>query len=603
VKTATQESSTMLDFAPPLREQRFVLENVLRAPELWRQWDAFAQIEAADATAVLEAAARFAVGRLLPLAASGDREGCRREGDQVETPSGWPEAYRDYVAAGWPSLTVPANLGGQGFPRALGALATENLAAANLAFSIFANVREGVLACLARFASADVLSMFAPHLASGQWSGTMCLTEPQAGSDLGLVKTVAMQDATGSWRVSGQKCFISNGEHDLTPNIVHLVLARTPDAPAGTKGISLFVVSRQRLIDGQLGERNGVSLIGLEHKHGIRANATCALAFEGSHAFLVGELGQGLRCMFLLMNAARLEVGVQCVGLAEIAYQNALQHARTRLQGRALGGAAQPQLPADPIISHSLVRRSLLAHRQFIDGARALVAWVGLLLDQERHHPDPDECRRSGDLAALLTPVVKGYLSDRAAEHIGAAQRLFGGSGYIVETGMEQLVRDQAICRLYEGSNEIQALDLLGRKVLADQGARLKLLGALFSETAHQVEQHPRLSPLAAWLRSCAEEVAAVAAHLGVDALFKRETAGHAAPAFLELLGHCVMGWMQARIALAAASGSDTWHINKVAMALDFVGAIQPRITSLLLVLRGNGESLSRLEAVDFSAL
>jgi alkylation response protein AidB-like acyl-CoA dehydrogenase len=593
----------MLSFEPPLREQFFVLERVLHASDQWQQCSDFSSMDANDAAAVLEAGSRFATQRLLPLNASGDRDGCRREEGEVKTPPGWTDAYRDYVDAGWPSLTVPAGQGGQGFPRAVGALFTENLCAANLAFSILANVREGVLACLTRFASAEVLALYAAPLASGQWSGTMCLTEPQAGSDLGLIKTMAKQETSGLWRVSGQKCFISNGEHDLTPNIVHLVLARTPDAPAGTKGISLFVVSRQQLADGGIGARNGVSLLGLEQKHGIRANATCALAFDNAQAHLVGDIGQGLRCMFLLMNGARLEVGVQSVGLAEIAYQNALQHSRTRLQGRALAGVAQPLLSADPIISHSVVRRTLLAHKQFIDGGRALVALVGLLLDKEQHHPDADERRRSGDLAALLTPVVKGYLSNQAAEHIGAALCLFGGAGYIIETGMEQVVRDQAICRLYEGTNAIQALDLLGRKVLADQGARLKLLGALFEETAVALQQAPRLVPLAASLQTFSRDVGELAAALGVDALFNRETVGHAAPAFLELLGHTVMSWMHARIALAAASEDDTWHKNKVTMALDYVACIQPRVASLLQTLRSNADSVSRLETVDFSAL
>lgn len=593
----------MLTFEPPLREQRFVLEQVLQAPQRWKSLPRFSALDAGDAAAVLEAGGRFAAQRLLPLNAPGDREGSHRAGDGVATPAGWPHVYADYVEAGWPALTVAQEQGGQGFPRVVGALFTENLCAANLAFSIFANVREGVLACLTRFASPAIQALYVAPLASGHWSGTMCLTEPQAGSDLGLIKTLATPASDGSWRVSGQKCFISNGEHDLAPNIVHLVLARTPDAPAGTKGISLFVVSRQQLIDGAPGPRNGVSLLGLEHKHGIRANATCALAFDDAQAHLVGEIGQGLRCMFLLMNGARLEVGVQSVGLAEVAYQNALQHARTRLQGRALGGAAQPQLPADPILSHAVVRRTLLAHKQFIDGARALVAQVGLLLDEEQHHPDAAQRQRSGHLAALLTPVVKGYLSDQAAEHIGAALRLFGGAGYIVETGMEQLVRDQAICRLYEGTNAIQALDLLGRKVLADQGARLKLLGAEFEQTASAAAVDPRLVPLGDSLRALSHDVGELAANLGVDALFNRETVGHAAPAFLELLGHAAMCWMQARSALAAASNDDDWHRNKLTMALDFAAGVQPRIAALLQTLRGNAESLARLDSVDFAAL
>jgi alkylation response protein AidB-like acyl-CoA dehydrogenase len=592
----------MLSYQSPLREQAFVLERVLEAPQLWQQWPDFAALTAQDAAAVLEAGSRFATERLLPLSAMGDRQGCQRAGDTVSTPSGWPDAYRAYVDAGWPSLTVPLQQGGQGFPRAVGALFTENLCAANLAFSIFANVREGVLACLTTFASASIQALYSAPLASGAWSGTMCLTEPQAGSDLGLIETLAQPLDNGLWQVSGQKCFISNGEHDLAQNIVHLVLARTPHAPPGIKGISLFVVSRQRLVDGVLGPRNGVTLLGLENKHGIRANATCSLAFENAQAHLVGEIGQGLRCMFLLMNGARLEVGVQCVGLAELAYQNALQHSRNRLQGRTLSGASRPDLAADPIIGHSVVRRTLIAHKQFVDAARALVAWVGLLLDQEQHDLDPSQRKRSGDLAALLTPVVKGYLSDQAAEHIGTAMRLFGGSGYIVETGMEQMVRDQAICRLYEGTNNIQALDLLGRKVLADQGTRLKLLGGVFEATAAKVQSDSRLAAMAPILRDLSHRIGEVATHLGVDAVFNRESVGHAAPVFLDLLGHAVMCLMHARIAIAASSADDAWHRNKLTMALDFLTTAQPRIESQLRTLYDNAESLARLDNIDWAA-
>lgn len=424
----------------------------------------------------------------------------------------------------------------------------------------------------------------------------MCLTEPQAGSDLGLIRTQAIARDDGRWSVTGTKIFISNGDHDLTTNIIHLVLARTPDAPPGTAGISMFAVPKYNIGEHRVAqERNGVAVLGVEHKHGIRGNATCTLAFEQASGWLVGDLHRGLNCMFRLMNSARLAVGVQSVGLAEVAYQNALAHARARLQGRAISGPQRPDLPADPLVAHPGVRARLIEMRLFIEAARLLTTWVATLLDQARGAEDEDLRRRCGMLAELLTPMVKGYLSEHAIRNIESAMRLYGGAGYIIETGIEQVLRDATICPIYEGTNDIQALDLLGRKVVADQGIRLGLLLEEIQTLAARL-QDSELEDLSPLLADHASSLGATAQSIVVESVFDREIVALAAPDFLELAGGVVFAYLWARMAEAAMlSGDARLRDDKCALARYYMHRSRDRTTAIAKKIAKARHDLERL--------
>lgn len=589
----------MLQYQAPLEEFNFLAHKVLRLPELLPLLPEHHHIDADLFRATLEVGAELTQEQLLPLNGSGDAEGCRLDQGGVKAPQGFKSAYRLFQENGWPALTVPLSIGGQGFPGAAGVFFDEMLASTNLSFSIFANVREGVLRCVDRFGDERARSLFSDKLASGEWLGTMCLTEPQAGSDLGLIRTTAVTQPDGSYLLSGTKIFISNGDHDLTENIVHLVLARTEGAPAGTGGLSLFVVPKYRL-DAPT-SLNGVSVVALEHKHGIRANATCALAFENAKGYQVGDLNRGLACMFLLMNSARLAVGVQTVGLAEVAYQNALRYTQERFQGRALNGATHPDQSADPLLSHIGVKSSLVQQRLFIEPARLLCAWVGTLLDEARCHPDDARRKQASQLAELLTPIVKGYLSQHAGTHITSALQLFGGHGYIVETGMEQLLRDAAICPIYEGTNYIQSLDLLGRKTLGDQGQRLGIFLSHIPALATRLRQRPGLESVAMTLNAWVAEFEPLVQQISVDTVFNRDVVGLVAPDFLELLGTVVFGYLWAWIADAAApsASGEEFLRSKPALARLYFLEAERQVPPLIERLKRNASRLEQLDQIQ----
>lgn len=588
----------MLKYTAPLIEYRFIVDEVLQLQEVLPQLPECRHIDTSLVHTMLRAGAELATDLLLPINAPGDQAGCTLSNGQVTTPEGFAQAYKRFYEDGWPALTVPTASGGQGFPGAAGALFDEILASTNLSFSIFANVREGVLRCINTFGSKEVKNLFSSRLTSGEWLGTMCLTEPQAGSDLGLIRSTAVPQLDGTYLLSGSKIFISNGDHSLTSNIVHLVLARTPDAPEGSKGLTLFAVPKLGADDnGAFTRRNGVTVTGLEKKHGIRANATCSLAFDNARAFRVGDLYRGLSCMFVLMNSARLAVGIQTVGLAEVAYQNALRYAQERLQGRALNAPARADLPADPLLSHIGVKASLAEQRLFIEAARLLTAWVGTLIDQARCHTDPVVRQTSSELVELLTPVVKGYLSNHAIEHIRSAMQLFGGHGYMAETGMEQLLRDAGICPIYEGTNYIQALDLLGRKTLADQGARLKTLGREMLGLADRLAERSALADLAGPLRQYVIPMETLADGIMVDAVFNRDVVGLLAPDFLELVGTAVFAYLWAWMAEAADKGSDgrPYYRDKITMASLYMQQSAPRFRNLIAAIQSNAMTLEHL--------
>ncbi|HMN84309.1 MAG TPA: acyl-CoA dehydrogenase family protein, partial [Burkholderiaceae bacterium] len=478
----------MPQYVPPLRDIRFVLHEVLGVEQVLAELPPHAQTNRELIDQVLDEGGKFCAEVLFPLNRSGDEEGCRHEGNGVVvTPKGFKEAWQAFTEAGWPTLTCDPAVGGQGLPNAVGIAMQEMMNSANQAFTMYPGLTHGAYDCLTAHGTPEQKALYLPKLVSGEWTGTMCLTEPHCGTDLGMLRTKAEPQADGSYRITGNKIFISSGEHDLSANIVHLVLARLPDAPAGTRGISLFIVPKfLPRPDGTLGERNALLCSRIEEKMGIHANATCAMDFDGARGWLVGEPNKGLNAMFVMMNAARIGVGIQSLGLAEAAYQNAVVYAKERTQGRSLTGPKQPDKPADPIIVHPDVRRMLLTQRAYTEGSRAFAYWLALLSDRAHTHPDATQRKESEDLLSLLTPVVKAFITDNGFTNTNLAMQVYGGHGYIREWGMEQYVRDARINQIYEGTNTIQSLDLLGRKVLGDSGAKLRKFGALIAELVEE---------------------------------------------------------------------------------------------------------------------
>ncbi|MCM2320555.1 MAG: acyl-CoA dehydrogenase family protein, partial [Pseudomonas sp.] len=455
----------MADYQAPLRDMRFVLEEVLAAPAQWARLPALAGVADVDtAAAVLEEAGKLTAATIGPLNRSGDEEGCHWQDGAVRTPAGFAAAWRAWAEGGWVGVCGDPAYGGMGMPKALGAQIEEMLNSANLAFALYPMLTAGACLELSAHASAELKTRYLPKLYSGEWAGVMCLTEPHAGTDLGLIRTRAEPQLDGSYRLTGNKIFITGGEQDLTENIIHLVLARLPDAPAGSRGISLFLVPKFLVnADGSLGRRNPLSCGSLEHKMGIKGASTCVMNYDGASAWLVGEPHKGLAAMFTMMNYERLAVGIQGLAAGERSYQSAVAYARERLQSRAPHGTQAPDRIADPIIVHPDVRRMLLTMKALTEGGRAFSSYVALQLDAAKFAEDPLERQRAEGLVALLTPVAKAFLTDLGLEICVHGQQVFGGHGYIREWGQEQLVRDVRITQIYEGTNGIQALDLAGR--------------------------------------------------------------------------------------------------------------------------------------------
>ncbi len=592
----------MPGYTPPLRDMHFVLHELLQVESEFAQLPVHAELDRDTINQVLEEGGKFAAGVLFPLNQVGDREGCRFdvETHAVTAPTGFKDAYRQYVDAGWPSLSCDPEFGGQGLPVTLNNGFYEMLNSANQAWTMYPGLSHGAYECLHAHGTPEQQALYLPKLVAGEWTGTMCLTESHCGTDLGLLKTKAVPQSDGSYRLTGSKIFISAGEHDLAANIVHLVLARLPDAPEGTKGISLFVVPKFLPdANGNPGERNPIFCGAIEHKMGIHGNATCQINLDGATGWIIGEPNRGLNAMFVMMNAARLGVGMQSLGLTEVAYQNAVAYARDRIQGRSLTGPKDPGKPADSIIVHPDVRRMLLTARAYAEGGRAFTSYVALMIDRELNHPDEAQRREAADEVALLTPIVKAFLTDNAWIACSEALQVYGGHGYIAEWGMEQYLRDSRINMIYEGTNTIQSLDLLGRKVLMDNGAKLRKFGETIKAFIDEHGTAEKMAEFITPLADIADKMSKLSMEIGMKAFMNRDEVGAAAVPYLRVAGHLVFSWLFARmakIALDNEAGGDTFYKAKLATARFYFARLLPETAMLIRQARSGA---ARLMAMD----
>jgi alkylation response protein AidB-like acyl-CoA dehydrogenase len=596
----------MPSYTPPLRDMQFVMHEVFNAVEELKGCPKHADIDADTINAVLEEGGKFAAEVTFPLNISGDAEGCTLDPatHEVKAPRGFKEAYAKYVEGGWPALSCDPEHGGQGLPFIVNQCLYEMLNSANQAWTMYPGLSHGAYEALHAHGTDEQKKLYLPKLTSGEWTGTMCLTEPHCGTDLGLLRTKAEPQPDGTYRLTGNKIFISAGEHDLAPNIVHLVLARLPDAPKGSKGISLFLVPKYNVnADGTLGTRNGIYCGGLEHKMGIHGNATAQMVLEGAVGTLVGEPNKGLAAMFVMMNAARLGVGNQSLGLTEVAYQNALAYAKDRLQMRSLSGVKAKDKPADPIIVHPDVRKMLLTARAYAEGGRALAIFCTLLLDKELHHADEKVRKDAGELVALLTPIVKAFLTDNGHIATNACMQVFGGHGFIKEWGMEQFVRDNRINMIYEGTNTVQSLDLLGRKILANNGATLKKFGKLVAQLVEEEGVNEKMSEFINPLASLGDQMTKFTTELGFKGFQNPDEVGAAAVDYLRVAGHLVFAYFWARMAQVAlrkiaAGDTDPFYQAKLQTARFYFAKLFPDTAMLMRTARAGSKVLMDTEAV-----
>lgn len=552
----------MPTYKAPVDDIMFLLRDVFHI-ERYDNLPGFADASPDVLEAILGEAAKYCEDVLTPLNRVGDREGCKRAPDgSVKTPTGFKDAFQQYAAGGWMGMSVPEEYGGQGLPETLTIAVNELLCSANMAFAMYPGLTQGAMAAILVHGSPDQKTTFLPKMIEGRWTGTMNLTEPHCGTDLGLLRTKAVKQADGSYAITGTKIFISAGEHDLSENIVHLVLARIEGAPAGTKGVSLFIVPKFLVgADGALGERNGVSCGSLEEKMGIHGNSTCVMNYDGAKGVLIGEENRGINAMFTMMNEARLGVGVQGLAQSEVAYQNAAIYARERLQGRSISGVKAADKPADPIIVHPDVRRNLMTMRAFNEAARALVLWTALNADIAGRSDDDKQRQAADDYMGLLTPVIKGVLTDQGFANTVAAQQVFGGHGYIAEHGMEQFVRDARIAMIYEGANGIQALDLVGRKLPKDGGRALQAFFKEVQDFLKEQSANEAMKPYAAPLGNALGHLQQATIWFMQNAMAKPDNAGAGAHDYMHLFGLVALGYMWVRIASVAqaklAAGQD----------------------------------------------
>jgi 3-(methylsulfanyl)propanoyl-CoA dehydrogenase len=592
-------------YKAPVEDVLFLLNDVFHI-ERFANLPGFADASPDVVEAILREAGKFSEGVLAPLNRVGDRQGCRRSEDgSVTTPEGFKQAYRQVVEGGWIGISVPQEFGGLGLPTALTQTVNEFMTSANMAFAMYPGLTQGAIAALLTHGTAEQKSLYVPKMVAGDWTGTMNLTEPQCGTDLGLVRTKAVQQRDGSYKITGTKIFISAGEHDLAENVVHLVLARIEGAPEGTRGLSLFVVPKViPNADGALGARNAVACGSIEEKMGIHGNATCVMNYDGATGWLVAQENHGLQAMFVMMNEARLGVGVQGLALSEVAYQNAAQYAKDRLQGRAITGAKFADKPADPIIVHPDVRRILMTIRAVNEAGRALVLWTAINSDVA-HRSDSAKHRQSADdRLGLLTPVIKGVLTDLGFANAVMAQQVFGGHGYISEWGMEQFVRDARIPMIYEGANGIQALDLVGRKLGKDGG---RAVMALFGEMQAYIKEQAAdaaMKPLVEPLGTALGHLQHATLWFVQNAMAKPDNAGAGATDYMHLFGLVVLGYMWCQIAAAAhrkLASDDSGHMNaKLVTARFFMERMLPETATHLARIQSGATSVMELPAEAF---
>ena len=577
----------MADYQAPLREMRFVLNEVFDAPALWASLPGVAgNVDPDTADAILEEAGKITAGVLAPLNREADEQGCRWNDGDVTTPEGFKEAYQTLVEGGWNGLGGNPEFGGMGMPKTLVAQFEEMMQAANMSFGLAPMLTAGACVALDAHGSPELKEKYLPKLYSGEWSGAMDLTEPHAGTDLGIIRTKAEPQDDGSYRITGTKIFITWGEHDMAENIVHLVLAKLPDAPKGPKGISMFLVPKFLVNDdGSLGERNQFGCGSLEKKMGIKASATCVMNYDGATGWLVGEENKGLAAMFTMMNYERLGVGIQGLGAAEVSLQSAREYANERIQSRAPTGARQPDKAADPILVHPDVRRMLMTMKSFVEGGRAFSTYVASWLDIAKFSEDDQQREHADGMVALLTPVAKAFLTDRGLDTTILGQQVFGGHGFIREWGQEQLVRDCRITQIYEGTNGIQAMDLMGRKVVGSEGKLFELFAEDVTNFIEQNSMDAALRPYLESLAAALERLSDVTELVIKQAGENPEAVGAAAVDYLDMFGYTALAYMWAKMVKAAAekAGDDTsgFYTGKIKTARFYYDRLLPRTVAL----------------------
>lgn len=596
----------MPEYKAPVRDISFVMNEVLEAEKLFKTLPGYEEATADLMDAIVEEGAKFCEGVLSPINQSGDEEGCTWSEEGVTTPSGFKEAYQQYVANGWPALSADIEHGGQGMPNALGIIINEMAGSANWAWLMYPGLSHGAVKTIEEHGTDEQKDKYLTRLVSGEWTGTMCLTESHCGSDLGMLRTKAEPQADGSYAITGQKIFISAGEHDMTDNIVHIVLARLPDAPAGTKGISLFIVPKVRVNDdGSLGERNGVHCASIEHKMGIHGNATAVLNFDGARGYLIGPENRGLNCMFTFMNTARVGTAAQGLAHMEQSFQGALPYAKERLAMRSLTGPKNPDGPADPIIVHPDVRKMLLTQKAFAEGSRAMLYFLALQGDVVDKGTE-EQAKEADDLMSLLTPIAKAFMTETGFECANHGVQIYGGHGFIKEWGMEQIVRDCRIAMLYEGTTGIQAMDLIGRKVLGSGGKLLLQFTNMIDELCESSSDEADKVFLDA-LKAKKDEWLGVSMQIGEAAMENPDQAGSAAVDYLMYSGYITLAYFWAKMAIIArqkiaeADGDTSFYDAKLMTAQFYFERLLPRTESLKTTMLAGADSLMQMPEEMFA--
>ncbi|CAM4063795.1 acyl-CoA dehydrogenase C-terminal domain-containing protein [Psychrobacter arenosus] len=589
----------MAVYNAPLDDMRFILNDVFKAENFWQNNENLAHVDLDTVNMILEEMAKLSKNVLLPLNRTGDEEGATYQGDGVvTTPAGFKEAYKQYAESGWIGLGGDPEYGGQGFPKMVTMLTEEMVFTTNQSFALYPNLTVGATLCMLASASEEQKQTYLERMYSGEWSGTMCLTEPHAGTDLGIIKTKAVPNDDGSYKISGTKIFITGGEHDLTDNIIHLVLAKTPNAPEGSKGISLFLVPKFMVNeDGSLGERNTLSAGSIEHKMGIKGSATCVMNFDEAKGWMIGEENTGLASMFVMMNYERVTMGLQGLGGTELAYQNAALYANDRGQGRSDTQLQSPEKPADAIVHHADVRRMLLNARANSEASRCFAMYVAKNLDEQKFSTDPEAAKAAAARVALLTPIAKAFLTDKALEATVDCQQVFGGHGYIREWGMEQIVRDTRIAQIYEGANGIQALDLLGRKIARNEGKYMQnFLAEIRDFVANMQADHAIKQATLDAADTIEELTKTVMANIGQR---KNEINGCAVD-YLHATGYLCYSYMFAMMVEAANGKEGDFYTNKAKLANFFVGRILPRIDAHAQMVKAGSDPMMDFELSYF---